>query len=638
MCSRSKQIPRIWILAILVISLMLFMVACGRRDEPPPTPAPTPTLAPPTATSTPEPPTATPTPRPPTATPTPSVSELIDQGRTYYEQGELEQAIVVLQGAIDLEPDNPDAHRDLGSVYVEQGKWAEAAAAYEQAINLKPDFGEAYGDLVSAYVRLDRLPEAIDAGEKAIELAPRYATGYSNLGAAYKLQGQLDKAVTQYQEAIRLDPEYAMPHYNWGLIYYGQGQTEQAMAEWQEAARLDPNYADTHKNLAIIYLDLDQPAEALSELETYLQLAPEAPDRAAVEDKIAELAAQIAELSEEAAGQSAQADAEPSLMDIDINRASGHSIGFEHSLEPGEAHRFLFLASPGDSVSVSVSSASEVMVGIQDAQTGQTLAAAPSNGNPLFVTIPQNALYHIVIQDAGGKGGAYTAAFEASSKVSFALNPNYFMIGRLPEGGLLYYTYTAPGGATLRGNVIPHPDTPVDLVVTIRELESQAVLAEFNESGPGENEQFSFTVPDTGDGALLTYIVSVEDVDKNKGAYILSIARDMPVAVAPVTSPESVVQAVFDAATSGDFASLQALCDPLGENDGDTQMICDLATDEANRDEFVQYFAAGKINGDAMTSPDGEKAEVPFLFGPDGTSDETMELINRDGQWYLFGF
>jgi len=83
---------------------------------------------------------------------------------------------------------------------------------------------------------------------------------------------------------------------------------------------------------------------------------------------------------------------------------------------------------------------------------------------------------------------------------------------------------------------------------------------------------------------------------------------------------------------------LQDLCDPLGENDGDTQMICELATDDSNRDEFLQYFSAGEIRGDAIISPNGDRAEVPFLFGPDGNSEETMELIYRNGQWYLFGF
>ncbi|MBN1993072.1 MAG: hypothetical protein JW953_10240 [Anaerolineae bacterium] len=339
---------------------------------------------------------------------------------------------------------------------------------------------------------------------------------------------------------------------------------------------------------------------------------------------------------EETAGQSSQTGAEPSLMDIDINRAPGHSIGFENSLEPGEAQRFLFLASPGDKVGASIYSTAEMLIGIQNANTGEILGAVPNNDDSLVVNIPQNALYHIVVEDAGGQGGDYVAAFEASPKVSFALDPNYFSIGRLPEGGLLYYTYTAPGGATLQGNVIPHPDTPVDLVVKIRDLESQTVLAEFNESGPGENEQFTFTVPDSG-GKILTYIVSVEDIDQNKGAYIFAVASDAPVA-APATSPESVVQTIFDAAQSGNFTLLQGLCDPQGENDNDTQTICNWATDETDREEFIKYFAAGKINGKATINPDGTQAEVPFLFGPDGNNEETMKLVNRNGQWYLFGF
>ena len=79
-------------------------------------------------------------------------------------------------------------------------------------------------------------------------------------------------------------------------------------------------------------------------------------------------------------------------------------------------------------------------------------------------------------------------------------------------------------------------------------------------------------------------------------------------------------------------------CDPLGENDSDTQMICDIATDETNREEFIEYFATGKISGEARISRNGAEAEVPFLFGPDGDREETMNLINRDGQWYLSSF
>lgn len=328
--------------------------------------------------------------------------------------------------------------------------------------------------------------------------------------------------------------------------------------------------------------------------------------------------------------------AEPSIMDIDINRAPGHSIGFQNHLEPAEVHFYLFLASPGDTIGAGVVSDADLMIGIQNATTGDILASTPAKDNFLFLTIEENALYNIIIENSGDVSGDYQAAFEASPKVSFALDPIFTIIGRLPEGGLLYYTFTALGGVTLKGNAIPHPDTPVNLRVQVRDLETQALLYEADDSGAGENEQFSFTIPDDGSGQPLTYIVSVDDVDGNKGAYLLSVASDA--ASMPASTPESVVQAVIDAAVTGDFSALGALCDPLGENDGDTQRICELAANEADREDFIQNFEKAQIMGAAVVSPQGDRAQVSILFGAGGDLEGTFELVNRDGQWYLVDF
>jgi len=105
-----------------------------------------------------------------------------------------------------------------------------------------------------------------------------------------------------------------------------------------------------------------------------------------------------------------------------------------------------------------------------------------------------------------------------------------------------------------------------------------------------------------------------------------------------VASPEDVVQAVFDAAQSGDFAPLADLCDPQGENDDDTKVICSAATDDAHRQVITEAFVKSRINGETQVSEDGDQAQVPFLFGPDGDREETMVLIKRAGRWYLLGF
>lgn len=102
------------------------------------------------------------------------------------------------------------------------------------------------------------------------------------------------------------------------------------------------------------------------------------------------------------------------------------------------------------------------------------------------------------------------------------------------------------------------------------------------------------------------------------------------------TDPASVVEAVFTAAQTEDFSVLSSLCDPLGDNDGDTQTICDITDDHEDKDSFVEYFAPGKISGEVVI--DGDTAQVPILFGPDGEQEETIILILRDGKWYLYSF
>lgn len=582
MFNTRKKNLKIWILTVLAISLMLFVVACGGSESPPPTAA-----------------VSIPTPEEAAATPTPSADDRIKQGIAYHEQGKFEEAVVEYKIAIELEPDNPDTHRNLGTAYLDQGKWEEAAAAYEQAIDLNPNFGEAYGDVVAVYVSLDKVPEAIEAGEKAIELAPNYATAYSNLGVAYQQQNQRDEAVAAFQKAIFIDPDYAMPHYNMGLVHIQQGQSDQALTEWQEAARLDPNYPNTHKNLGLVYFELGQTAESLAEFEIYLQLDPDAPDRAAMEENIAKLTAQISASSEEAAPQTPADDLALYEHDLDClpyNESltlKAFSILYSPEFEVSDCrdkpnNYVVFEHNPG--------TASEVIVFLSKMNVD---ADADGQFMSTYLVQAKNLL------DAQGPQLASQLKVEMVNDQPLTLNDT--PLHRMDFMGEV-------SGATrlVRLVLIPNFETGQGLTfmaLKMVEGDLEEGIAEFEALTQEMIASATFPPAPASDAILESAL-----------------------------PPESVVQAIFDAANSGDFASLKDLCDPLGENDGDTQMICDLATDETNQEEFVQYFAAGKISGDTQISPDGAQTAVPFLFGPDGDSEETMVLINRDGQWYLFGF
>ena len=102
------------------------------------------------------------------------------------------------------------------------------------------------------------------------------------------------------------------------------------------------------------------------------------------------------------------------------------------------------------------------------------------------------------------------------------------------------------------------------------------------------------------------------------------------------TDPKSVTAQIFHAAATGRADNLRALCDPRGENDEDTARICAMTAAAPDWAGFRAEFARGHLNGEPRVS--GDRAALHFVFGPDATRSETMELVRRDGRWYLSAF
>lgn len=104
------------------------------------------------------------------------------------------------------------------------------------------------------------------------------------------------------------------------------------------------------------------------------------------------------------------------------------------------------------------------------------------------------------------------------------------------------------------------------------------------------------------------------------------------------TTPKGVAEMIFSAARNGDYGPLKNLCDDALHPDGDSKHICEVATtsDEKLKSSFKEYFSKGKVVGEPTI--EGDKAAVKVLFGPDGTKDETFNMMKKDGKWYMVSF
>ncbi len=101
-------------------------------------------------------------------------------------------------------------------------------------------------------------------------------------------------------------------------------------------------------------------------------------------------------------------------------------------------------------------------------------------------------------------------------------------------------------------------------------------------------------------------------------------------------NPKRVLASVFFAAKYAKADHLGTLCDPNGDANKHALRICGQTANGNDWPAFVKQFSQGRLIGEARVS--GDRALINFVFGPKGIDPETMELVRRDGNWFLLAF
>ena len=173
-------------------------------------------------------------------------------GVTLQELGRLNEAEVSLRQAIVLRPNYPEAHNNLGNALKEQGRLDEAEASYRQAIVLKPGYANAHSNLGATLQELGRLDEAEASYIQAIALKPNYAEAYSNLGVTLQELGRLEEAEESLKHAITLKPDFALAHYGLTKVLYNMSYKDSALESIKKANVIDPKSKDFSLLLSVL--------------------------------------------------------------------------------------------------------------------------------------------------------------------------------------------------------------------------------------------------------------------------------------------------------------------------------------------------------------------------------------------------
>jgi tetratricopeptide (TPR) repeat protein len=171
--------------------------------------------------------------------------------------------------------DNYIGHNNLGNALLKTGDVDEAMVHFQKALEIKPDFAEAHNNLGNFLFQKGSVDEATVHYQKALEIKPDYAVAHYNLGNALIQNGNVDEAIAHFQKALQINPDYAEAHNNFGYALIQKRNVDEAIAHFQKALQINPNYADAHNNLGGALLRKGNVDEAIVHFQKVLEIKPD---------------------------------------------------------------------------------------------------------------------------------------------------------------------------------------------------------------------------------------------------------------------------------------------------------------------------------------------------------------------------
>ena len=110
-----------------------------------------------------------------------TVDQIIQQAKLVLNEGKLEEAKILFQNIIQVQPTHYKAHTNIGAILIKLGKLDEAEISFKKAIELKPEFVVAHYNLGITQEKLGRFNEAEICYRKAIEFKTDYVEAHNNL-------------------------------------------------------------------------------------------------------------------------------------------------------------------------------------------------------------------------------------------------------------------------------------------------------------------------------------------------------------------------------------------------------------------------------------------------------------------------
>ena len=200
-----------------------------------------------------------------------SIEATLVRAAALNDRGQFNQALTILNEAVEREPGSADAHYLRGVAYENLSQLQRAADAYSECLKYDVGRSDAYNNRGVVLGRMGDFQAAIEDLRRAVETNPGDALAWSNLGLAYHEIGDLDAAIQTYSQAATLanNPQI---FYQRGNSHLVAGRYSEAIADFSRAIAGDETLARAYLNRATAYYrsgDLEAAQRDLDQAESH---------------------------------------------------------------------------------------------------------------------------------------------------------------------------------------------------------------------------------------------------------------------------------------------------------------------------------------------------------------------------------
>lgn len=158
-----------------------------------------------------------------------------DAAKRAYLSGRFEPCRELYDMVLERNPGDTDTMCRLGNVNLRREKPLEAADVFKKAIEIDRNNPYAHRMLGYSLMQAGDLGEALGSLQKSVELAPTNADGRVLLGKLYFDVGQDEQAEEQFKSAIGCDETMHQAYFNLAYLYAKQGKKKQGLEYYRNA-------------------------------------------------------------------------------------------------------------------------------------------------------------------------------------------------------------------------------------------------------------------------------------------------------------------------------------------------------------------------------------------------------------------